>query len=104
MNEEKHMKPAVFYCDFNLFKDYQELAFGNDMKAQFEKVQEEYQELLEEITGSDYKATEDTIQEAFDLIQATINLLPFLKANVGHYAEHIHKKKMYLQNGKYPKK
>ena len=89
--------------DFNIFKEFHELSFGNTIKTQFEKVNEEYIELLIELHNNDYKTSEEAIQEAFDLIQATVNLLPLLSANVGDYVEHNAKKRGYLRDNKYPK-
>lgn len=92
--------------NLNKLKNYKVLAYAGPI-AQFNKVKEEYQELLNEveIKNDDFryvKNRDNFVAEALDLVTATINLLLLCKVTDLDFNKHIEKLNAY-RNGKYKK-
>ena len=92
--------------DLNKLMNYKSIAYANPL-AQLNKVKEEYQELLDEITVksltySFIKNMDNFKAEALDLITATVNLLLVTGLTEQDFEKHIDKLESY-KNGKYKK-
>ena len=92
--------------NLNKLKNYKSISYATAM-AQLNKVKEEYQELLNEveIKNDDFryvKNRDNFVEEALDLVTATINLLLLCKVTDLDFNKQIEKLNAY-RNGKYKK-
>ena len=92
--------------DFNKLTNYKSIAYANEL-SQFNKVEEEFKELSNEIevrslTYRFIKDRDNFIAEGLDLITATINLLLVTGVTDDDFNKHIAKLESY-KNGKYKK-
>nr|DAQ12873.1 MAG TPA: triphosphate pyrophosphohydrolase [Caudoviricetes sp.] len=90
--------------NLNKLKNYKALAYAGPI-AQFNKVKEEYQELLNEVevkslSHSFIKNRDNFKAEALDLITATVNLLLLSGLSEQDFEKHIEKLESY-KTGKY---
>lgn len=90
--------------DLNKLMEYKSLAYGASNMAQFEKVREEFKELLNEVretsTFKVVKNRDNFIAEGLDLITATVNLLLVTGLTEQDFDKHINKLE-YYKNVKY---
>lgn len=90
--------------DFNKLTNYKSIAYANEL-SQFNKVEEEFKELSNEIeirslTYRFIKNRDNFIAEGLDLITATINLLLVTGVTEQDFDKHINKLE-YYKNVKY---
>lgn len=93
--------------DFNKLTNYKSIAYANEL-SQFNKVEEEFKELSNEIeirslTYRFIKNRDNFIAEGLDLITATINLLLVTGVTEQDFDKHINKLE-YYKNVKYKDK
>lgn len=93
--------------DFNKLTNYKSIAYANEL-SQFNKVEEEFKELSNEIevrslTYRFIKDRDNFVAESLDLITATVNLLLLSGLTERDFDKHIEKLESY-KNGKYKKK
>ena len=90
--------------DFNKLTNYKSIAYANEL-SQFNKVEEEFKELSNEIevrslTYRFIKDRDNFVAESLDLITATINLLLIIGITEKDFEKHINKLE-YYKNVKY---
>lgn len=90
--------------DFNKLTNYKSIAYANEL-SQFNKVEEEFKELSNEIevrslTYRFIKDRDNFVAESLDLITATINLLLIVGLTEQDFDKHIAKLESY-KIGKY---
>ena len=93
--------------DFNKLTNYKSIAYANEL-SQFNKVEEEFKELSNEIevrslTYRFIKDRDNFVAESLDLITATINLLLIVGLTEQDFDKHIAKLESY-KIGKYKDK
>ena len=90
--------------DFNKLTNYKSIAYANEL-SQFNKVEEEFKELSNEIevrslTYRFIKDRDNFVAESLDVITATINLLLIVGLTEQDFDKHIAKLESY-KIGKY---